>query len=130
MNVRIHIERLILDGAALTNLQAEGLQSALETELSRLVMEGNLSREIATGGAVREMSVAARTARDSRTPAGIGRQIALAMYGGIGEEKQREKQRANTLTPATLDIPSQQQSQPGAQRSSRVQQGIRKKEIS
>ena len=83
MSIKLHIERLVLDGLPVTRSQGPMVQAAVESELARLLAEGGLAQELATGGAV--PSVRADTICSAeRSPARIGRQIAGAVYGGIG----------------------------------------------
>jgi hypothetical protein len=83
MTIRIHIERLVLDGMPVQRHEGPLVQQAAETELARLLMEGGLSAELASGGAYPEVR-----AGDMNTigtnPREIGKGIARAVYGGIG----------------------------------------------
>jgi hypothetical protein len=81
--IKVHIERLVLDGLPVTRTQGPLVQAAVEAELSRLMSEGGLSQELASGGAV--PSVRADEIKSiGGSPAQIGRQIAKAVYGGMG----------------------------------------------
>ena len=81
--IKVHIERLVLDGLPVTRSQGPQVQAAVEAELSRLMSEGGLAPELASGGAV--PSVRANSINSvGRSPAQIGRQIAKAVYGGMG----------------------------------------------
>jgi hypothetical protein len=84
MNIKLHIERLVLDGLPVTRSQGPQVQVAMEAELARLMAEGGLAQELTTGGTV--PAVRADTISSSgSSPAQIGRQIAKAVYGGIGK---------------------------------------------
>ena len=52
MNIRIHIERLILDGLPITHSQGPLVQAAVEAELTRLFTENGLAESFRAGGAV------------------------------------------------------------------------------
>ena len=81
--IKVHIERLVLDGLPVTRSQGPQVQAAVEAELSRLMSEGGLAPELASGGAV--PSVRADGIKSiGGSPAQIGRQIAKAVYGGVG----------------------------------------------
>lgn len=81
--INVHIERLVLDGLPLTRSQGPQVQAAVEAELSRLMSEGGLAPELASGGAV--PSVRADGIKSiGGSPAQIGRQIAKAVYEGVG----------------------------------------------
>ena len=84
MNIRVHIDRLVLDGLPVTRRQGPLVQAAVEAELSKLLSEGGLAQELASGGAV--SSVPAGNIKSAGgSPTHIGRQIARAVYGGIGK---------------------------------------------
>jgi len=81
--IKVHIEKLVLDGLPVTRAQGPLVQAAVEAELSRLLSEGGLGSELAAGEAV--PSVRAISINSvGKSPAQIGRQIARAVYGGIG----------------------------------------------
>jgi hypothetical protein len=81
--IKVHIERLVLDGLPVTPSQGRQVQAAVEAELSRLMSEGSLAPELASGGAV--PSVRAESIRlNGGSAAQMGRQIARSVYGGIG----------------------------------------------
>lgn len=81
--IKVHIERLVLDGLPVTRAQGPLVQAAVEAELSRLLSEGGLGHELAAGGAV--PAVRADSINSAgKSPAQIGRQIAKSVYGGIG----------------------------------------------
>jgi hypothetical protein len=85
MNVRLHIERLILDGLPLSEAGAPHVQAAIETELARLIAAGGVSADVTA-----ERVVPSVRGGDVRMTAGggasdLGRQIAGALYGGIGQ---------------------------------------------
>jgi hypothetical protein len=78
-----------LDGLAVAPGEGPALQAAAEAELGRLLAEGGLAphllggeaRPYARGGMVR--------AAGGGDPAGLGRQIARAVYVGIGDGRVR-----------------------------------------
>lgn len=84
MSVRIHIERLVLDGLPLTAADGPALRAAVTAELARLAAAGGLSPALLAAGRVR--GVAGGPLRVTRGgPAGeLGAGIARAVYGGIG----------------------------------------------
>jgi len=96
VNVRIHIERMVLDGIPLTKSQAARIQSAVEFELARLLTAGGLSREMIAGGAFSEISVPAITQPRGQTPPTLGQQIARAVYGGIGDKRREVRKGSST----------------------------------
>jgi hypothetical protein len=85
MNVNLNIERLVLEGFQLRPGEHLLVRAAAESELSRLLAEGGVSQGLLSGGAVPRISAGdVRVAGDSDAN-GIGRQIAQAVYGGIGK---------------------------------------------
>jgi hypothetical protein len=85
MNIRIDIERLVLDGIQLAAGHKAQLQAALETELARLLARGGVSTELRSGGAVPSLRANSIQLSGEGSPARLGKQIARAVYGGIGE---------------------------------------------
>jgi len=85
MKIRLHIERLVLDGLATSEPRL--LHQALEQELRSRLLEGGLSPELRSGGAVPKMNGGAITIGDRNRPAQLGEQIAGAVYSGIGAKK-------------------------------------------
>lgn len=80
--IKVHIERLVLEGLPLERRHGPQVQAAVEAELSRLMSDGGLGPELAAGGAV--PSVRADGIKSiGGSPAQIGRQIAKAVYGGM-----------------------------------------------
>jgi hypothetical protein len=84
MSIKLHIERLVLDGLPVTRSQGPLVKAAVETELARLMAEGGLAQELASGGAVPSVRADGINSVGG-SPARIGRQIAKAVYGGIGK---------------------------------------------
>ena len=84
MNIKLHIERLVLDGLPITRSQGPLVQAAVEAELARLLAEGSLAPELASGGAVPSVRADGINSVGG-SPGQIGRQIARAVYGGIGK---------------------------------------------
>lgn len=81
MTVRIHIERLVLDGLPLTSAQGPAVQAAMEAELGRLIQSRGIGEQ--SGGAVpRVTAPAVRLGRE--TPTRTGERIAASVYRGLG----------------------------------------------
>lgn len=87
MKVELHIERLILDGFALTNRQRAQLQAAVEKELTRLLAAHGLSDEFQGGIAVPRVRAGAMQFGKDQPPARLGQSIARAVYEGIGNSR-------------------------------------------
>lgn len=94
MNVRVHIERLVLDGLPLASGDAGRLRAAVERELSQQLAQGGLAAELLSGGALPEVAAPAFSLGQHTTAAApapesaldAGRQIGRSIYGGIGRQ--------------------------------------------
>ena len=85
MNVNLHIERLVLDGVDIAPNQRHVLRAAVEAELGRLINRGGVGGDIAGGGAVPNVAGRSIQLQRENAPGELGRQIAGAVYGGIGK---------------------------------------------
>lgn len=84
MSVAVHIDRLILDGLAVLPGSPGAIGAHVERELSRLLARGGVRAELERGGAVATLRggmVDLAHAREARV---LGRQVARAVYRGIG----------------------------------------------
>ncbi|HEX5870551.1 MAG TPA: hypothetical protein VFY65_09055 [Longimicrobium sp.] len=81
--IRVHIGRLVLDGIDLGPADRPLVRAALEAELVRLLGEGGIAPDYAAGGATPRLRAPA-VVDASADAASLGRQIANAVYGGIG----------------------------------------------
>lgn len=84
MNVRLHIDRLVLDGFATGAGDRPRIQRAFEAELARLIAENGLSPDLTVGGALPSLAVPQMSVARDAKPAQIGAAIASALYGGLG----------------------------------------------
>lgn len=85
MNIKLHIERLVLDGVNIAPGQHHVLQASVETELTRLLTDGGLSLSLAQGTALPHISTGGIQLTNNN-PTQIGQHIAQSVYGGIGHE--------------------------------------------
>jgi hypothetical protein len=85
MNIKLHIERLVLDGVNIAPEQRHVLQASVETELTRLLTDRGLAPSLAQGVALPRISTSGMQLT-SNNPTQIGQQIAQSVYGGIGRE--------------------------------------------
>ena len=83
MNIKLHIERLVLDGVNIAPGQRHVLQVSVETELIRLLTDGGLSPGLAQGTALPRVSADAIQLTNNN-PTQLGQHIAQSVYGGIG----------------------------------------------
>jgi hypothetical protein len=84
MNVRLHIDRLVLDGIDVGPADRPRLQAAVEQELARLIGAGGLSPELAGGVAVPSVRAPQIALAPDAKPAQLGTSIAGAVFGGLG----------------------------------------------
>jgi len=83
MNIRLHIDRLILDGLPVTHHQGSLVQAAVEAELTRLFTENGLASNLQTGIAVPSVRANAIQFTSGPNPTQMGTQIAQSVYSGI-----------------------------------------------
>ena len=83
MDIKVHIERLILDGVSVPHHQRPVLQATVEGELSRLLGEGGLAAALQSGGALPSVKGHSIQLASDSNPTQLGQQIAQAVYGGL-----------------------------------------------
>jgi len=84
MNIRVHIETLVLDGLPLDRRQGPLVQAAVEAELGRLLAAGGLAPGLIAAGGVPRLTAGPLPPVAHSNPADLGAGIAGAVYGGIG----------------------------------------------
>jgi hypothetical protein len=85
MKINVHIERLVLDGIAVEN--SARLRGAVETELASHLAQYGLAHAFRQGGAHSFLNAGEIAWDGSKSEAQLGKRIAGAVYGGIGEKK-------------------------------------------
>ncbi|MGH9836712.1 MAG: hypothetical protein ACREBD_08815 [Blastocatellia bacterium] len=86
MKININIERLFLDGISIPHHQRPSLQSAVETELARLIEAGGLLPSLMSGGATPVLEAGDARLPSNGDPTQLGQRIARAVYAGIGDQ--------------------------------------------
>jgi hypothetical protein len=84
MNVRLHIDRVVLDGVDVAAADRPRLRAALAGELARLIGNGGIAADLARGAAVPRVPAPPVELARSARPAQLGNAIAGAVYAGIG----------------------------------------------
>lgn len=84
MKIHLHIDRLVLDNLPVTAAQGDAVEKALRLELARTLAAGGLAHEIRNGGAFPQLRAAPLEIPQKAAPAEVGRRIARAVHGGIG----------------------------------------------
>jgi hypothetical protein len=87
MNIRLHIERLVVDGFGLQRADGPTVKSAVQAELVHLLTGNGLRRELQQGGAVSQVRAGTLQVGAKPSPRQLGAQIACSVYGGIGKTK-------------------------------------------
>jgi hypothetical protein len=82
MTVRLHIDRLVLEGLDVRAGSRGTIAGAVEQELARLIANGGLAPSLAGGAAL--PSVAGGSIAATGSPTGLGAAIAGAVYDGVG----------------------------------------------
>jgi hypothetical protein len=85
MNVRLHIERLVVEGVPLGPGGGARLQAAVEQELTRLLTRDGLNPALTNAGAILRLPAPSIQLDGGNKPAELGRRIARAVHGGIGK---------------------------------------------
>jgi hypothetical protein len=84
-HIRVRIERLILDGLSVPHSQRSRLQTAIEEELARLLANGTLAIDLQTHGLLASLNGGTIELTGNEEPRLLGKQIAQAVYRGIGQ---------------------------------------------
>jgi hypothetical protein len=84
MNIRIDIDRLVIEGVPIASREAALIRASVERELTRLVADGGIHLQMQSGVALARVAAPAiKMKRES--PARFGENIARSVYGGIGK---------------------------------------------
>jgi len=84
VNINLNIKRLALDGLTVPQHHCPVLKAAFEAELAQLLATSGLSPSLQAGGAIYRVPADTIHLSNEIDPSNLGRQIALAVYGGIG----------------------------------------------
>jgi len=83
MTIRVHIERLVLEGLPVERRHGPMIQQAVEAELGRLIEANGTGAFLQQGGAQDSIRGATITLGARTEWNGIGRQIAGAVFGSL-----------------------------------------------
>ena len=83
MTIRVHIERLILNGLPVPRTQRRTLGGALETELGRLLAAEGIGPGLTAGGALTHLRAGELRPGGATDASALGTQIATAIHGGM-----------------------------------------------
>jgi len=87
MNIRLHIDRLVLDAVAVNGSSAQAVKAAVQSELTRLLTERGLRHDLQQGGAVPRVHAGTFAPTKNASARQLGTGIARSVYGGIGKGK-------------------------------------------
>jgi hypothetical protein len=83
MTIRVHIDRIVLEGLPVRKREGPAVKLAVEKELARLFAEGGIPPVLAAGGAYPDVPGGKMTVSGT-SPREIGTAIARSVYGGMG----------------------------------------------
>jgi hypothetical protein len=84
MKIHLHIDRLVLDGVDVQRNHAGVVRRAIESELSAMIRARGLAQGLQSDCRVPTLSGVDLSLKRGMRPAGLGKKIAHAIYGGIG----------------------------------------------
>ena len=87
MNLRLHIDRIVLEGLTDQDVDGERLGRAVQAELTRLFGEGGIGAEFAQGGARHSMMAEAISHGSGDSLENLGERIGGAVYGVLGSPR-------------------------------------------
>jgi hypothetical protein len=89
MKIHLHIERLVLEGVPVSASERPLLQTAMETELTQLLLHGGLSDELRSGAALSQVRAGVVRVGNEGSPKKLGADIARAVHQGLGHSGRR-----------------------------------------
>jgi hypothetical protein len=84
MKIRLHIERLVLEGLPVNGRDRSRVRAAVTAELHRLIAAHGVSDGFRSGGAVPAVRAGDFHFEAGSSPAQMGTRIARSVYGGLG----------------------------------------------
>lgn len=87
MKIKLHIERMVMEGLPLDRTQSGRVRAAVEGELTRLLATGGVALEFSAGGAVTALRGGVVRIKKSSSPRAMGKEIAAALHYGIGRRR-------------------------------------------
>ena len=87
MNIRLHIERIVLDGLPVDRTQSGRVRAAVVNELTSLLTTGGLGPECIASGAVPSVRGRDLLVEKGSGASEVGKQIARSVHAGIGRAR-------------------------------------------
>jgi hypothetical protein len=100
MTIRVHVERLALEGLAVAGADRARLERAVVAELTRLLGDAGVAGALtgAVGGAVATLPAAEVRLRPGGSAASLGVEVARSVYGALVPTSTSEARRAAGLS--------------------------------
>ncbi len=86
MNIRVHIERLVIEGLPVPPSQRPLIKAALEAELMARLTASGTSAGMVAGGAIPRLTAGTIHVPPRPGAAALGRQIAGAVHAGLARD--------------------------------------------
>ncbi|MDQ6704786.1 MAG: hypothetical protein M3Z85_02345 [Acidobacteriota bacterium] len=83
MNIKLHIERLVLEGVPFASAESPRIRAAVEAELTRLLTARGIAPGLTQGGAFARAPGGSIPLTPEGKPETLGTRIAQAVYGGL-----------------------------------------------
>ncbi|HTQ15217.1 MAG TPA: hypothetical protein VMH86_15200 [Rhizomicrobium sp.] len=83
MKVKLHIDRMVLDGLTASQNQGVRLGAAIQTELSRLLRDPLVAGALSKGGAIPKLRAGPIGISANDSPNKIGARIAKSLAAGL-----------------------------------------------
>lgn len=96
MTIRVHVERLALEGIGLSGVERARLERAMVAELTQLLSSPGAAEAIAQRGGLASVAAPDLIVQPNDTGTGIGRSLAHAVFGSIAAGGSSATTRANT----------------------------------
>src|SRR5260370_23970269 len=87
MKIKLHIERLVLDGLPIARTQGGKVRAAVEQELTRLLATGGVSHELRPGGAMPSLRGGRMRLQKGISATEMGQEIARSVHQRIGTQR-------------------------------------------
>ena len=84
MNIKLHVDRVVMEAGTLAAKDAAPFRAALSRELRRLLAAGGVPQAWRGGGALAEAPAGALTLAPATAPAQLGAQVARSIVGAGG----------------------------------------------
>jgi hypothetical protein len=84
MRIELHVEELVLEGQGFRPADRHHIGGGVERELARLLAERGLPPGLAQGAGLSRIDGGSFAVQPGARPEAMGRQVAAAVYGGLG----------------------------------------------